>query len=185
MIPESVLDACATIRTCLTEYQPNKGDTRHDNPFHCGGLIDCVPELKARSSRVNPIGEHVPRGLGGSVVSINSEVLRPEHLSWRACNRSCQSGSVAALPPSTIHFFGGLLRPLLFAQVEDEHDALVRTLKQRASNQPARGCRLSGELLLVWLKQTVFQCLCQGTFVALAQFGRVRSIQRNRPEARS
>src|SRR5689334_1603198 len=29
----------------------------------------------------------------------------------------------------------GLLRPLLFTQIEDEHDALLRTLKQRASNQ--------------------------------------------------
>src|SRR6266542_1528150 len=62
---------------------------------------------------------------------------------------------------------------LLFAQVEDEHDALVRTLKQRTSSQDGQAAAISLEkLLLVWLKHPVCQCLCQGTFVALAQFGR-------------
>src|SRR6478672_5772199 len=66
-----------------------------------------------------------------------------------------------------------LLGPLLFAQVEDEHDALVRTLKQRASNQHGHAAAIFPEkLLLVWLKHPGCQCLCQGTFVALAQFAR-------------
>src|SRR5258708_1916936 len=67
----------------------------------------------------------------------------------------------------------GLLGPLLFAQVEDEHDALVRTLKQRASNQHGHAAAVFPEkLLFIWLKNPGCQCLCQGTFVAFAQFGR-------------
>src|SRR5438067_9322822 len=65
------------------------------------------------------------------------------------------------------------LGALLFAQVEDEHDALARTLKQRAPNLHGQAAAIFPEkLLLVWLKNPVCQCLCQGTFVALAQFGR-------------
>src|SRR2546422_5313524 len=78
-------------------------------------------------------------------------------------------------------FFGALL----FAQVEDEHDALVRTLKQRASNQHGHAAAVFPEkLLLVWLKNPNCQCLCQGTFVALAQFGRrqIRPAQSARDE---
>src|SRR5712691_8409047 len=53
----------------------------------------------------------------------------------------------------------GLLRPLLFAQVEGERDALVRTLKQRASKQHGHAAAVFPEkLLLVRLKKTV----CQG-----------------------
>src|SRR5216684_1200699 len=79
----------------------------------------------------------------------------------------------------------GLLSPLLFAQVEDEHDALVRTLKQRASNQHGQAAAIFPEkLLLVWLKNAACQGLCQGTLVALAQFGRrqIRPEQSTRDE---
>src|SRR5258707_6486189 len=66
-----------------------------------------------------------------------------------------------------------LPRPLLFTQVEDEHDALVRTLKQRASYQHRQAATIFPEkLLLVWLKNPGCHCLSPGTFVALAQFGR-------------
>src|SRR6202795_3041368 len=65
----------------------------------------------------------------------------------------------------------GLRRPLLFAQIEDENDALVRALKQRASNQHGQAAAIFSEkLLLVWLKNPGSQSLCQGTVVALARF---------------
>src|SRR6266404_3546292 len=79
----------------------------------------------------------------------------------------------------------GLLGSLLFTQVEDEYNALVRTLKQRASNQHGQAAAIFPEkLLLVWLKHPGCQCLCQGTLVALAQFGRrqIRPAQSTRDE---
>src|SRR6266704_224812 len=66
-----------------------------------------------------------------------------------------------------------LFGALLFAQVEDEHDALVRTSKRRASNQHGHAAAVFPEiLLLVCLKNPSCQELCQGTFVAIAPFGR-------------
>jgi hypothetical protein len=54
----------------------------------------------------------------------------------------------------------GLLRPLLFTQIENEHDALIRTFKQRASNQHGQAAAIFPEkLLLVWLKNPGCQCL--------------------------
>ena len=41
------------------------------------------------------------------------------------------------------------LGALLFAQVEDEHDALVRTLKPRASNQHGHAAAVFPEILLL------------------------------------
>src|SRR5882672_4805975 len=79
----------------------------------------------------------------------------------------------------------GILRPLLFTQVEDEHDALVRTLKPRASNQHGHTAAVLPEiLLLVCLKNPSCQELCQGTFVAFAPFGRrqIRPAQSTRDE---
>src|SRR6266699_5643729 len=87
--------------------------------------------------RVNPLENTFHRGLGGSVVSINSEGLfRPEHLS-RGEPATEAASQAQSLRFRQVRFTSseGLLRSLLFAQVEDEHDALVRTLKQRASNQ--------------------------------------------------
>ena len=80
------------------------------------------------------------------------------------------------------------LGALLFAQVEDEHHALLRALKQRASNQYGQSAAIfPEELLLVWLKNPGCQCLCQGTLVALAQFGRrqLRPPQSTRDEIRT
>src|SRR5712675_323523 len=79
----------------------------------------------------------------------------------------------------------GLLRPLLFTQIEHEHDALVRALKPRASNQHGHAAAVFPEiLLLVCLKNPSCQELCQGTFVALAPFGRrqIRPAQFTRDE---
>src|ERR1700752_65449 len=50
-------------------------------------------------------------------------------------------------------FFGALL----FAQVEDEHDALVRTLKARASNQYGYPAAVFPEVLLLVLKNASFK----------------------------
>src|SRR3954447_11524650 len=44
------------------------------------------------------------------------------------------------------------LRALLFAQVEDVHDALVRTLKARASNQNGYAAAVFPEILLLVVK---------------------------------
>src|SRR5208337_3506080 len=67
----------------------------------------------------------------------------------------------------------GLLSPLLFTQVEDEHDALVRTLKQRASNEHGHAAAVFPEkFLLVWMKNPGRQCSCQSTLVAFSPFGR-------------
>src|ERR1700681_2014559 len=53
----------------------------------------------------------------------------------------------------------GLFRPLLFAQIEDENDALVRALKQRAPNQHGHAVAVFPEkLLLVRLKNPGCQC---------------------------
>src|SRR5271163_1464128 len=61
----------------------------------------------------------------------------------------------------------GLVGALLLAQVEDEHDAFVRTLKKRATNQHGQAAAIFPEkLLLVWLKNPGCQRLCQGTLVA-------------------
>src|SRR5713226_1791374 len=47
----------------------------------------------------------------------------------------------------------GRLGALLFAQVEDERDALVSTFKQRSSNQHRHAAAIFPEkLLLVWLR---------------------------------
>src|SRR5216683_5870165 len=137
--------------------------------------------------RVNPLENTFYRGLGGSVVSIDSEgFFRPEHLS---CGEPATEAASQAqsLRFRQVRFTSseGLLRPLLFAQVEDKHDAFVRTLKQRASNQHGQAAAIFPEkLLLVWLKNPGRQCLCQGTFVALAQFGRrqIRPAQSTRDE---
>src|SRR6266581_596680 len=124
---------------------------------------------------MNPLENTFHGGFGGSVVSINSEgFFRPEHLS---CGEPATEAASQAqsLRFRRVRFTSseGLLRPLLFAQIEDEHDALVRTLKQRASNQHGQAAAIFPEkLLLVWLKNPGCQCLCQGTFVALAPFGR-------------
>src|SRR5882724_9597134 len=124
---------------------------------------------------MNPLENTFHRGLGGSVVSINSEgFFRPEHLSCREATAEA-AGLAQPLRFRQIRFTSseGLLRPLLFAQVEDERDALVRTLKQRASNQHGQAAAIFPEkLLLVWLKDPGCQRLFQGTFVAFAQFGR-------------
>src|SRR5258705_13944069 len=76
------------------------------------------------------------------------------------------------------------LGALLFAQVEDEHDALVRTLKARASNQNGDAAAVFPEVLLLVMKNASFKEFCQGTFVALAPFGRrqVRPAQSTRVE---
>src|SRR3954469_16513972 len=76
------------------------------------------------------------------------------------------------------------LGALLFAQVEDEHDALVRILKARASNQHGYAAAVFPEVLLLVMKNASFKELCQGTFVALAPFGRrqVRPAQSTRDE---
>src|SRR6266853_4207855 len=137
--------------------------------------------------RVNPLENTFYRGLGGSVVSINSEgFFRPEHLS---CGEPTAEASGLAQPlrfrQVRVTSSEGLLRPLLFAQVEDEHDALIRTLKQRASNQHRQAAAIFPEkLLLVWLKHPGCQCLCQGTLVPLAPFGRrqIRPAQSARDE---
>src|SRR5262249_10259447 len=74
---------------------------------------------------------------------------------------------------------------LLFAQVEDEHDTLVRTLKPRASNQHGHAAAVFPEiLLLVCLKNPSCQELCYGAFGALAPFGRrqIRPAQSTRDE---
>src|SRR5258708_1297182 len=79
----------------------------------------------------------------------------------------------------------GLVRALLFAQVEYAGDALVRILKQRASQQHGQAAAIFPEqLLLVWLKKPGCQCLCHGTLVAFAQFGRrhIRPAQSARDE---
>src|SRR5258708_11336745 len=41
------------------------------------------------------------------------------------------------------------VRALLFAQIEDEHDALVRTLKPRASHQHGHATAVFPEILLL------------------------------------
>src|SRR5882724_925571 len=64
------------------------------------------------------------------------------------------------------------LGALLFAQVEDEHDALVRTLKARASNQHGNAAAVFPEVLLLVMKNASYKELCQRTFVALPPFGR-------------
>src|SRR5258706_2008721 len=66
-----------------------------------------------------------------------------------------------------------LVRPLLFAQVEDERDTLVSTFKQRASNQDGHPAAIFPEkLLLVWLRSPGVLQAQHGTFVALLPFGR-------------
>ena len=69
-------------------------------------------------------------------------------------------------------------------RVEDEHDALVRTLKARSSNQHGYAAAVFPEVLLLVMKNASFKELCQGTFVALAPFGRrqVRPAQSTRDE---
>src|SRR5580700_3412372 len=67
----------------------------------------------------------------------------------------------------------GFLGSLLFAQIEDEHNALVRTLKPGASNQHGHASAVFPEiLLLICLKNPGCQELFQGTFVAFAPLGR-------------
>ena len=61
----------------------------------------------------------------------------------------------------------------MFAQVEDEPDALVSTLKQRTSNQHGHAAAIFPEiLLLVWLNRPGSLQFYHGAFVALAPFGR-------------
>src|ERR1700755_2221909 len=76
------------------------------------------------------------------------------------------------------------LGALLFAQVEDVDDALVGTLKARASNQHGYAAAVLPEVLLLVMKNASFKELCQGTFVALAPFGRrqVRPAQSTRDD---
>src|ERR1700676_1179873 len=76
------------------------------------------------------------------------------------------------------------LGTLLFAQVEHEYDALVRTLKARASNQHGYAAAVFPEVLLLVTKNASFKELRQGTFVALVPFGRrqVRPAQSTRNE---
>src|SRR5271169_3838342 len=64
------------------------------------------------------------------------------------------------------------LGALLFAQVEDVHDALVRTLKAGASNQHGYAAAVFPEVLLLVMKNASFEELSDGTVVALAPFGR-------------
>src|SRR5580704_1388943 len=65
----------------------------------------------------------------------------------------------------------GLLSALLFSQIKDEYDALVRTLKQRAADKHWQAAAIFPEqLLLVWQKNPGCQCLCQGTSIALTPF---------------
>src|SRR5438132_13327179 len=98
------------------------------------GLIDAF--LNQRPVfRVNPLENTFHRGLGGSVVSINSEgFFRPEHLS---CGEPATEAASQAqsLRFRQVRFTSSdlFLGALLFAQVEDEHDALASTLNQRAS----------------------------------------------------
>src|SRR2546422_1912527 len=147
MFPESVIDACATIRTYLTNHQAIKGDTRHDNIFHRGRRDRCVPELKPGLPG-EPVGEHVPPRVGwiGRIHKFGRFLPTRTSLLWRACNRSCQSGSVAALPPSTIHFFGGPPPPA-FVRSSRGRRRRPRSHFETARLQSARasGCHLSGE----------------------------------------
>src|SRR6202042_2768358 len=64
------------------------------------------------------------------------------------------------------------LGALLFAQVEDEHDALVRILQASASNQNGYAAAVLPEELLFVVENAGFKELFQGAFVALAPFGR-------------
>src|ERR1700732_107624 len=65
------------------------------------------------------------------------------------------------------------LGALLFAQVEDEPDALLSTFKQRTSNQYGHAAAIFPEkLLLVWLRSPGGLQSRHGTFVALVPFGR-------------
>src|SRR4029453_1304601 len=67
----------------------------------------------------------------------------------------------------------GLLGVLLFAQVEDERDALASTFKQRSSKQHGHAAAILPEqLLLVWLNSPGSLQFSHGPFVALAPFGR-------------
>src|ERR1700675_2258507 len=61
---------------------------------------------------------------------------------------------------------------LLFAQVEDEHDALVRTFKTRSSNEHGNAAAVFPEVLLLVMKNAGFKEPCHGTFVALAPVDR-------------
>src|SRR5260370_32093612 len=68
----------------------------------------------------------------------------------------------------------GLLRPLLFTQIEHECDTLVPTsLKQRAHDQHRHAVPIFPEkLLLVWLNSPGSVQFCHCAFVALAPFRR-------------
>src|SRR6266481_7923050 len=88
--------------------------------------------------RVDPLENTFHRGLGGSVVSIDSEgFFRPEHLS---CGEPATEAAGLAQPLRfrQVRFTSSedLLRTLLFTQIEHECDTLVPTsLKQRGTDQ--------------------------------------------------
>src|SRR6266436_3190707 len=96
----------------------------------------------------------------------------PDIVVWTPCPTSCLAESLRF---RQVRFTCSdlFLGALLFAQVEDEYDALVRTLHPRASNQHGHATAVFPEILfLVCLKNPSCQELCHGTFVALAPFGR-------------
>src|SRR5271169_836424 len=106
----------------------------------------------------------------------------PDILVWTPCPTA---GLAQPLRFRQVRFTSSdlFLGALLFAQVENEYDALVRTLNPRASNQDGHAAAVFPEiLLLVCLKNPSCQELCHGTFVALAPFGRrqIRPAQSTR-----
>src|ERR1700733_11263790 len=70
----------------------------------------------------------------------------PDILLWTPCPTSCLA---EPLRFRQVRFTSSdlFLGALLFAQVEDEHDALVRTLKPRASNQHGHAAAVFPEIL--------------------------------------
>src|SRR3984957_8640538 len=78
------------------------------------------------------------------------------------------------------------LGALLVAQVEDEGDALVRILKQRASQKHRQAAAIFPEkLLLVCWKKPVARASVTACWARSRNLAGVASSQRNRPETRS
>src|SRR6266853_282328 len=127
--------------------QALKGGTRHNNLFHGDTPDPCVPELKPCLPG-EPVGEHVlPRvGWIGRIHKFGRFLPTRTSLLWRAYSRSCRFGSASALPPSTIHFFGGPPPPA-FVRSNRGRKRRPRSRLETARLQSARasGYHLSGE----------------------------------------
>src|SRR5260370_33800085 len=96
----------------------------------------------------------------------------PDILVWTPCPTA---GVAQPLRFRQVRFTApeGLLGPLLFAQIEYEHDTLVPTFKQRGSNHHGHAAAVFPEiLLLVWLNRPGCFHFCHGAFVARVAFGR-------------